>query len=108
MKMKRCLHAVLTGLVFMVAFTVFSTTGYAAEEFQNAPAAVTVTDAPMIIPFRVWVVPSYDNGAYIAGHYELLEMPLQVGERLALEAPGMEPVHVPVVPPQGEPALPVM
>jgi len=77
--MKKFLVVVLLLLSVLPAF---------AEE---APIQANRETAPVLMPFRVWVLPSWNNGVMTAGHYEYFEMPVPA-EGLSLVSPVMSPV----------------
>jgi len=77
--MKKFLVVVLLLLSVLPAF---------AEE---APIQANRETAPVLMPFRVWVLPSWNNGVMTAGHYEYFEM-LVPAEGLSLVSPVMSPV----------------
>lgn len=77
--MKKFLVVVLLLLSVLPAF---------AEE---APIQAKTETAPVLMPFRVWVLPSWNNGVMTAGHYEYFEM-LVPAEGLSLVSPVMSPV----------------
>jgi len=77
--MKKFLVVVLLLLLVFPAF---------AEE---APIQANRETAPVLMPFRVWVLPSWDNGVMTAGHYEYFEMLIPT-EGLSLVSPVMSPV----------------
>lgn len=77
--MKKFLVVVLLLLSVLPAF---------AEE---APIQANRETAPVLMPFRVWVLPRWDNGVMTAGHYEYFEM-LVPAEGLSLVSPVMSPV----------------
>jgi len=76
--MKKFLVVVLLLLSVLPAF---------AEE---APIQANREMSPVLTPFRVWVLPRWDNGVMMAGHYEYFEM-LVPAEGLSLFSPVMEP-----------------
>lgn len=57
---------------------------------EEAPIQAMRETAPVLMPFRVWVLPGWDNGVQTAGHYEYFEM-LIPSEGLSLASPVMEP-----------------
>lgn len=57
---------------------------------EEAPMQATQEVAPILMPFRVWVLPGWDNGVMTAGHYEYFEMAVPT-EGLSLVSPVMEP-----------------
>jgi len=90
-------------LVASLLVLLFAGTVWAA----NAPfATVETSGAPMLVPFRIWNVPSQSGGAYRSGHYEYVQIPMDIGQGTSLASPGMEPVYAPMLPPQGNPAIP--
>jgi len=69
---------------------------------MEAPLGVQmVPDAPMMIPFRVWVLQGYDNGRVVSGHYEYFEMIMDQGTKLGLLSPTMNAEFLPVPLPKG-------
>jgi len=76
--MKKFLVVVLLLLSVLPAF---------AEE---APIQANRETSPVLMPFRVWVLPRWDNGVMTAGHYEYFEMLIPT-EGLSLVSPVMEP-----------------
>jgi len=58
---------------------------------EEAPIQANRETAPVLMPFRVWVLPSWNNGVMTAGHYEYFEM-LVPAEGLSLVSPVMSPV----------------
>lgn len=74
---------------------------------DDAPLLTEEVSAPMLMPFRVWVCPSFNNGRTVAGHYEYFEMPIVQGSRIGLVSPSLNPVYAPVMLPQGNsPSVP--
>ena len=57
---------------------------------EEAPIQATQEVAPILMPFRVWVLPGWDNGIQTAGHYEYFEMLVPM-EGLSLVSPVTEP-----------------
>lgn len=57
---------------------------------EEAPIQATQEVAPILMPFRVWVLPGWDNGVQTAGHYEYFEMLVPM-EGLSLVSPIAEP-----------------
>lgn len=57
---------------------------------EEAPIQAKTDIAPVLMPFRVWVLPGWDNGVMTAGHYEYFEMAVPT-EGLSLVSPVMEP-----------------
>ena len=57
---------------------------------EEAPIQAARETAPVLMPFRVWVLPGWDNGVQTVGHYEYFEM-LVPAEGLSLLSPVMEP-----------------
>ena len=57
---------------------------------EEAPIQTKQEVAPILMPFRVWVLPGWDNGIQTAGHYEYFEM-LVPWEGLSLVSPVTEP-----------------
>lgn len=58
---------------------------------DEAPIQTKQEVAPILMPFRVWVLPGWDNGIQTAGHYEYFEMLVPM-EGLSLVSPVTEPV----------------
>jgi len=77
--MKKLFLAVI--LLFLSVLPVFA---------EEAPIQANRETAPVLMPFRVWVLPSWGNGVMKAGHYEYVEM-LSTTEGLSLVSHGMEP-----------------
>jgi len=77
--MKKLFFAVT--LVFLSALPVLG---------EEAPIQANRETAPVLMPFRVWVLPSWDNGVMTAGPYEYFEMLIPT-EGLSLVSPVMEP-----------------
>jgi hypothetical protein len=75
-------------------------------ESPGASFATNVAGVPMLVPFRVWVWPKSSNGSEIAGHYEYFQMPGDASVMTVLSNPSLEPVMMPILPPQGDPAVP--
>lgn len=73
--------------VFVVLFLLVLAYPAFAEE---APIQATQEVAPILMPFRVWVLPGWDNGIQTAGHYEYFEMLVPM-EGLSLVSPVTEP-----------------
>ncbi len=61
--------------------------GTAEEALLQADRETT----PVLMPFRVWVLPKWENGSMISGHYEYFEM-LMPREGLVLVSPELVPV----------------
>lgn len=59
--------------------------------FAEAPIQTTQETAPVLMPFRVWVLPGWNNGVQTAGHYEYFEMLIPM-EGLSLVSPVTEPI----------------
>jgi hypothetical protein len=57
---------------------------------EEAPIQTKQEVAPILMPFRVWVLPGWDNGIQTAGHYEYFEMLVPM-EGLSLVSPVTEP-----------------
>ena len=57
---------------------------------DEAPIQTKQEVAPILMPFRVWVLPGWDNGVQTAGHYEYFEMLVPM-EGLSLVSPVTEP-----------------
>lgn len=57
---------------------------------DEAPIQAMQEVAPILMPFRVWVLPGWDNGIQTAGHYEYFEMLVPM-EGLSLVSPVTEP-----------------
>ncbi len=57
---------------------------------DEAPIQTKQEVAPILMPFRVWVLPGWDNGIQTAGHYEYFEMLVPM-EGLSLVSPVTEP-----------------
>jgi len=57
---------------------------------DEAPIQTRQEVAPILMPFRVWVLPGWDNGIQTAGHYEYFEMLVPM-EGLSLVSPVTEP-----------------
>ena len=77
--MKKVLTALLLLVLICPAF---------AEE---APIQATQESSPVLMSFRVWVLPGWENGVQTAGHYEYFEMLVPM-EGLSLVSPVTEPV----------------
>jgi hypothetical protein len=58
---------------------------------EEAPIQTAQEVAPILMPFRVWVLPGWNNGVQTAGHYEYFEMLVPI-EGLSLVSPVTEPV----------------
>ena len=63
---------------------------FACPTFAEAPIQTAQEVAPILMPFRVWVLPGWDNGIQTAGHYEYFEMLVPM-EGLSLVSPVTEP-----------------
>lgn len=64
---------------------------FVCPAFAEAPIQTTQGVTPILMPFRVWVLPGWDNGVQTAGHYEYFEMLVPM-EGLSLVSPVTEPV----------------
>lgn len=63
----------------------------ACPAFAEAPIQTVQETAPLLMPFRVWVLPGWNNGVQTAGHYEYFEILIPM-EGLSLASPVTEPV----------------
>jgi len=59
--------------------------------YADAPIQGELKEAPVLVPFRVWVLPYWENGSMVAGHYEYFEI-LMPKETMTLVSPQMAPV----------------
>ena len=57
---------------------------------DEAPIQTKQEVSPILMPFRVWVLPGWNNGIQTAGHYEYFEMLVPM-EGLSLVSPVTEP-----------------
>lgn len=73
---------------------------------HNAPMAIETTSVPVIMPFRVWVLPVFSGGVQTSGSYEYFQLQMGQESQTVLSAPGLEPVVAPIMPQQGEPTTP--
>ena len=74
-------------LTFLFLCLIFISPVYAEEALLQADRETT----PVLMPFRVWVLPKWENGSMISGHYEYFEM-LMPREGLVLFSPELVPV----------------
>jgi hypothetical protein len=64
----------------------------------QAPIAAQDGTPPLLMPFKVWVLPRAENGMTIAGHYEYFSLLVNDGDlKVVLDAPAVAPT-LPVVP----------
>ena len=93
------LFAMIGGLFFMTA---------ASEAYQPAPQNTEIRALPMMVPFRVWVVPSTEGGAMRSGYYKYVQLEMTGPEAETLKTPGLTPAVAPIYPSSGDAAIPTM
>lgn len=94
-------------LIFMVfVFTLmFSPASWA---YTPAPQNTEVMAIPMMVPFRVWVIPATDQGSMRSGYYKYVQLEMTPPAAETLKTPGLTPAVLPITPPSGNVAIPTM
>jgi hypothetical protein len=101
--------SLLLGLCLLLAAASSSFASGAGSSVSAAMSVVTdePSKMPVLMPFRVWVYPTQNNGIMTAGHYEYFHMQIMGnGSDLPLAVPEQQAVEPIIALPQGEPAIP--
>lgn len=80
----------------------------ASEAYQPAPQNTEIRALPMMVPFRVWVMPSTEGGAMRSGYYKYVQLEMTGPEAETLKTPGLTPAVAPIYPSSGDAAIPTM
>lgn len=79
-----------------------------AFAYQPAPQNTEIKAIPMMVPFRVWVLPATDGGSMRSGYYKYVQLEMTQPEAEVLKTPGLVPAVMPITPPSGQAAIPTM
>ncbi len=100
LKRKSLTAAVLACLVLLSAGCAFA--------YQPAPQNTEIKSIPMMVPFRVWVLPGTEGGSMRSGYYKYVQLEMSQPEAEHLKTPGLTPAVMPITPPSGNAAIPTM
>ena len=92
-------------MAFLLVAVCFAVPGFA---YQPAPQNTEIRSVPMMVPFRVWVLPGTEGGSMRSGYYKYVQLEMSQPEAEHLKTPGLTPAVMPITPPSGNVAIPTM
>jgi len=104
--MKKCLKEKALTATVLVCLVLLS--AGCAFAYQSAPQNTEIKSIPMMVPFRVWVLPGTEGGSMRSGYYKYVQLEMSQPEAEHLKTPGLTPAVMPITPPSGDAAIPTM